>query len=98
MTPDWIKTAKVGDKVVCANHDLAPGMLSAREATDPQIGEVVTIEDIYEADGHIWLGFEGFNDFDYWAMNYRPVDPRKTDISIFTDMLKKADKPVEEDA
>lgn len=30
------------------------------------------------------------------AYRFRPVQPRQTDISIFTDMLKKADKPVKE--
>lgn len=96
MSADWIKTAKVGDKVVCDNHDMAPGMIDIHRGGDPKIGDVVTIEDIYEADGLIWFGFVGFEEFDYWSLNYRPVHPRKTDISIFTGMLKT--EPAREDA
>lgn len=109
MSPDWINTAKVGDKVT-----RIPGYGAAADKIGygfqfAEFGIVYTIREIYVWRGvpHILLE-EVVNPIcdvngdelepAFPAEAFRPVEPRKTDISIFTDILKKADKPVEEDA
>lgn len=110
MTPDWIKTAKVGDRVVCIDGEWPETALdnsetryeSLRAHRIPMVNEVLTISGIRGgkswATAHIvWLYFEEIGDeFGFISDQFRPLNDRPTDISIFTDILKKASKPIEE--
>lgn len=99
---DWIKTAKVGDKVVCTKQGawkLTFGRDNGGNA--PANGDICTIIEISfapkgEIAGMAILSLEEFGEHWWDARRFRPVEPRKTDISVFTDMLKTVGKPVEE--
>ena len=101
---DWIKTAKVGDKVVCIQatarkvNDLGmPGFVA---------GQVLTIRAIefFDARGALpqaepFLSFMECDPRHYGHYEgFRPVQRRPTDISIFTDMLKGEPVKQREDA
>jgi hypothetical protein len=103
---DWIKTAKVGDKVVCINDEW-PGFV----ANPLQAGAVYTIAEItpdrfgwnYSHGAHNGPGLRlvetqnNLADVDRFTwLRFRPVTPRKTDISFAHEILRKASKPVEE--
>jgi hypothetical protein len=109
---DWIKTAKVGDKVVCVDDaPHAPHTVSGYTVL-PEKGRVYTIRGIVV--GHQWLINYGDGVFlneivrpsggrtgveQPWNVTrFRPVQPRKTDISVFTALLKSTPthKPVRE--
>ena len=107
---DWIKTAKVGDKVVCQR--LYEGGGYGDEAL-PVIGETYTIR-AFDVDGEVYLLLKEVKNSERSylrvsgscpVMNYEmsfhwtgfsPVEPRETDISWAHAILKKASKPVEE--
>ena len=102
---DW----KVGDKVVCIKR---AGWNLNRGEQGPVFGEVYTIRDITSRrSGKIYLRFEeirnpeiydedeGDNDCKearFWIARFRPVQTRKTDISVFTDILRKAEREIED--
>jgi hypothetical protein len=104
----WIKTAKVGDKVVCADAC----KLHGGQSTRLQEGEVYTVAAVQNAYGYAHGVFVGR----YVAVRlaevchpisvtqgfaitrFRPVIPRKTDISFAHEILRKASRPVKEDA
>jgi hypothetical protein len=110
---EWIKTAKVGDKVVCVRDDIDGGYPNREKR--PLEGIVYTIREICEGypsdiDGRgIAIRLveivnpkirytEGLHEPAWSAHRFRPVTPRKTDISFAHDILRKATKPVTEDA
>lgn len=96
---DWIKTAKVGDRIVCVD---ANGLFVCQPL---QSGEVYVIREIVEWYGEIGILLDGIHnemhpsgEYGYYAHRFRPVTPRKTDITVFTDILRKVGKPVTEAA
>lgn len=107
---EWIKAAKAGDKVVAIKTDKQPPSVGV----PVPVGTVLTIREIKGAvrsSGFFQIGllFEeikneaimtslGVWELDYDHECFRPVTPRKTDISVFTDMLKTVGKPIEEHA
>ncbi len=88
----------VGMKVVCV--DDSDGQCH-RNSGSLKRGEVYTISRI-EADAFPELAVQ-VSELPYrWyefvrASRFRPVQPRKTDISIFTDMLKHIDAPMQKE-
>ena len=110
---EWIKNAKVGDKVECVSTwdgityygevgPVAGSVYTIREIgiLNPDYPEMVTVrlvELVNEAREYSLTRLVGHASFEpsFDARRFRPVEPRKTDISIFTDMLKTADKPLE---
>lgn len=105
---DWIETAKVGDKVVCI--DITP--LAEGVDTGLILGKVYEIIDIRSGIGRlpngdireeVVLELAGYTHprikrlgNAIGAFRFRPVEPRKTDISWAHEILKKADKPFKE--
>lgn len=94
---DWIKTAKVGDRVVCIDAD---DLSTCRPL---KCGDVYVIREIIEWHGEFGIFLEEIHneanlwgEYGYYARRFRPVTPRKTDIAIFERMLKVVGKPVEE--
>jgi hypothetical protein len=107
MTPDWAKTAQVGDKVTQLEHDEDWFPMLGEQV--PEFGVVYTIRSIYADYDGVYLRFDeitncpmsyadGFEELAFDAFGFRPVQPRKTDISIFTDMLKTVEQPLKEEA
>lgn len=107
----WIQRAKPGDKVVCIDDHQNDGPIKLDHIT---LGVEYTIRSIGIEDRHdrepmvsLWLVgvrrdcfWHGklIEDFGFRHDRFRPVDPRKTDISIFTSMLTKAPQRVKEEA
>jgi hypothetical protein len=105
---DW----KVGDKVVCTyDYDVASlrarGTYCARCSfpvrdgiyTLRRIGRIeghvaILLAEIVNPIGDIRLGFNGESGF--YAEHFRPVQTRKSDISIFTAMLRPIDAKLKE--
>lgn len=88
----------VGQRVVCVRT----GRRSFDDCTYPVVGGIYTVRDIYApplgVDGPTGLRFvefvnppKLFNGFAieiaFWDRCFRPIQERKTDISIFTEML-----------
>lgn len=84
---------RVGQKVVCVKGPL----LKNSNTIQPKIGEIYTIREIYVDP----LGGEGLRlveiicpkhssgmEYGYFRSRFRPVVERKTDISVFTEILK----------
>lgn len=92
---DW----HVGMKVVCVDSDSGPGVWD--ECEQPVIGEVYTIRSIITDDeGWVIVHLDEIQRTErsvgrwgplagYAAYRFRPVQTRKTDISIFTAMLDR---------
>lgn len=104
---EWIKTAKVGDKVVCVDAANVPGKVW-RHGDAIFEGQIYAILDMWvDHEGDVVLEFVekrrswktsaelGFR-AGYKARRFRPVTPRNADISFAHDILRKATKPVEE--
>ena len=94
-------TFRIGQKVVC----VAPYWTVNADPNVPQEGQVYTVRGKVDGGRFLYLreirnppriGFEGCFEPCWSAKGFRPVVTRKTDISIFTDMLTPA--PVREDA
>lgn len=109
----WIHRAKPGDKVVCIRDDflegyahietrpVVGGIYTIREI-DPNYPKaksacLVALR-LVEIRNPVLPYIEGEYEAAWNYERFRPVEPRKTDISIFTDMLKTVGKPVTEDA
>lgn len=113
----WIKSAKVGDKVVCVDaaernpvvhFNLLPGMDGLRE------GAIYTVRSMYfdplwrkvllrvEEIERLPFGYVAFTGEEFETgfdpMRFRLIASKATDITIFTDMLKPVNQPVEEHA
>lgn len=109
---EWIKTAKVGDKVQCVDDAIIHGYPG--KEIRPCAGMVYTIREIIvdyparsgaefcpfirlaEIVNSVLIYREGPCEAAFSFRRFRPVRP--PDISIFTDMLKTAPVPVEEEA
>ena len=101
-TPDWVKTAKAGDRIVCIDRIEAINGESV-----PSIGSVYTIREILcEIE---WIFFrlveienkplpyrDGTCECAFNAVTFRPVQPRATDISVFTRLLNTAPSEMED--
>jgi hypothetical protein len=94
---DWIKTAKVGDDVVCTKLDAWFAVTEGRdnEGIFPEYGEIYVIGFIDAIEDKVFLGLVGIDGW-YWSEHFRPVEKRPTDISSLTALLKSAPAPVEE--
>lgn len=106
-TPEWVKTAKVGDKVVHVGGrvrgrgraDVSRGEAIKRGAVLPNRGSVYTIRKINvcshdtlillnEIDNSHLIGvWGGTIEPGFSIYQFRPVQPRKTDISVFERLL-----------
>jgi len=88
---------KPGDKVVCVDDSTRPGTIWYGDA--PEVGKIYTIKRVFfdVADSPV-LSFleiersyrskaEHGDNIGYGVRRFRPVQTKKTDISIFTDML-----------
>lgn len=104
MTPEWVKNAKVGDKVVCI--DGTPKFYIAG-ANILKTNEVCTIRFIglwkgdldrvvIQTEEHINTHLNEYYEPAFNAANFKPLEKRKTDISVFTSMLKKHHKEKKE--
>lgn len=97
---EWIKAAKVGDKVVCCIGD---GVVRCKPL---DVNSIYTVREIAEWKGTIGVrlaevrnALDPFDfEYSYLPSRFRPVQPRKTDINMFTDILKKASNPIKETA
>lgn len=90
----WVQQAKAGVEIVCVNDRGFSGII--------QRGKQYTIREIYEDEGVIYVALVGVSERSgtpgWLPSRFRPVEPRKTDLSVFTDMLKTVSKPVTEAA
>lgn len=106
---DWVKTAKVGDRVVCVD-DQFPGNSFYAQTNTPAKGQTYTIRGIFpvfhEDKEHICLrlmeivnperDYEiGVVEPGFLVRRFRPVEPRKTDISVLTVLLSSAPAELE---
>lgn len=82
---DWIKTAKVGDMVVCVEACKSYGLIKGSVYKIIEIG--VGIEGLPMISVDRKMGLPSTPD--WYARRFKPTVPRKTDISIFTRMLTK---------
>lgn len=96
---DW----KVGDKVVCVNDGYVPQRWKTIGGLDGlTTGKVYTIRRIGPQYGHVTVSLEEIvrpirgvktdgspltEEIGYNPSRFRPVQPRKTDISVFTALL-----------
>lgn len=94
----------VGQKVVCVRDEW---ITLAGEST-PKAGVIYTIRNIEAADAGedgVYLQLveivnaprpyiDGHKESAFWSLGFRPVVERKTDISVFTEMLKTAPETV----
>lgn len=100
--PEWVRKAKVGDKVVCVCDGSDLPCVPFGDAV-PVAGEIYTIREIEVGleDGEVYLMFQeirndprwcldGFGEVCFHNEDSRPVEPRKTDISVFTQLLHTA--------
>lgn len=92
-------TFRVGQKVVCVEDDFAERNKLCRIPTHyPKTGQVYTIRSFVSARGRVFVRLiEIINQPEkllgnvepaFWVERFRPVVETKTDISIFTSMLK----------
>jgi hypothetical protein len=97
-----------GQKVVCVDTGLK-GVIPLTPVVFPEKGKIYTIERIgagelgvylilqeigeqhgaFEIDGSVWTCFVGFD-----PECFRPLETRKTDISVFTRMLNPSKEQV----
>jgi len=96
---EWIKTAKVGDDVVCTKTDAWVPVTDGRdnEGIFPECGQVYVILCFDVVGDDVFLGLVGIDGW-YHSMHFRPVEKRKTDISGPKALLNSAPAPVTEDA
>ena len=80
---------RVGQNVVCVDDGNSHVKPSRRSPL--RKGEIYKISDIFEFDGLLHLQVRGFNPY-FSQKRFRPIVERKTDISIFTEMLNPAPK------
>lgn len=80
---------RVGQKVVCVDDSATPGRkwMHGDKPTVGKIYEVMGFEIDYR-DGKLCLIVDAFPHWGFKAWRFRPIVERKTDIEIFTSMLK----------
>jgi len=74
---------RVGQKVVCVDDSPGKGTGRAPTFSKGEVCEVTRLEPLYEC---VAVGVNG-EDWTWHPSRFRPVVERKTDISIFTQML-----------
>ena len=83
----------VGQEVVCIPETRSGKWynVKSKRRADPSImpeeGKVYTVTGLAQYNGGLFLCLKGFSGA-YTAFRFRPIVKRKTDISIFTRMLK----------
>lgn len=101
---DW----HVGMKVVCIADSYRPWSAPAAGEVPnlPRKGQVYTIRSFHKS-GNLWLveirnkrrvWRTGRHEYAFHPSRFRPVQPRKTDISLFHEILRKTTKKVGEPA
>lgn len=98
-------TFRIGQKVACIKRDGWVGKGRGGE-TFPEFGRIYTIRSIESVDGWAWVRLaEIVNPLHHYTRSgrpseaqfridrFRPIVERKTDISVFTEILRKASKP-----
>ena len=104
-TPEWLKTAKVGDKVVCIAEPNNPHL--PKHVKYPKKGDIVKIRSIKELSfgygfGLTFYGYPaqiaGRYRFHLDPCDFKPLQSRPTDISVFTGLLKSPNKKISEGA
>lgn len=103
-------TFYVGQKVVCVYAGGDPAFDDWDESERIVVGQIYTIRRVYiDHDGEdcVWLDevqrshlsrIDWGPDVGYGAYRFRPVVERKTDISIFEEILRNTKAPVTDDA
>lgn len=102
---DW--EPRVGMRVVC----IYDGVWRHRDTGEsfPTFGGIYTIRCVCERSGDVMLLLQeivnpprhykdGFLEASFRASVFRPLEERKTDISIFREILRTADQRIEEEA
>ena len=82
-------TFRIGQKVACVSE------FEARDEPWPQLGRIYTVEALTMGATEAGLRLvevPTINPYGWKRSRFRPAVDRKTDISIFTNMLKKAVK------
>lgn len=91
MTPDWMKTCKIGDRIVCIRsiRDVAVG------GRVYVVSGFLTHRNMRSDHGlyDIGLMVEGDRRTVYDPRSFRPLEFRPTDISVFTNMLVRQTEP-----
>ena len=81
---DWY----VGMKVVCVAKGRWTSLDGDSGLPKPKFGEVCTITGFVKHEEEIFLTLAGYDPFDIFDIRqFRPLEERKTDISVFTAML-----------
>lgn len=85
-----------GMKVVCIKRGAWQGTLvDTRKCPKPKYGEVCTISAIDHLSGYVCIRVEGYHPKDWFtASRFRPVQTRKTDISVFQRILSNPHKKI----
>ena len=103
--PEWLKTAKVGDEVVCIAEPINPNI--PENIKYPKKGEIVKIKLIAELSagyeiGLVFYGYPpqmaGWDILYHDPFDFKPLQSRPTDISVFTGLLKSPNKKISEGA
>jgi len=86
---------RIGQKVVCIKNNMTAGTRRRRGVDYPDVGGVYTVAAAWTGEaGYGLLQFyelrlpKKYRKWGFRASYFRPVVERKTDISIFTAMLK----------
>lgn len=109
---EWVLSAKVGDRVECIEAWIgsAAELIRAAGINQPEVGRVYTIDEVgFRANEP--CAFIRLSEFPiahhpnylpaqprFGCVHFRPIQTRQTDISVFTDVLKKASNPIKETA
>lgn len=100
---DWIKTAYVGQKVVCSaqapfdrvpnkNYPEPEGIYTIRKVVLTKSGYVAFLLDEIRNIEHSYLGQEPYFNSHY----FKPLESRKTDISIFKEIANNPSLKISE--
>jgi hypothetical protein len=92
---------KVGDKVVCLKNGKWSGLQP--DESFPVYGGIYTIRNIEPHKDEVYIrleevvnpgDYEDCEECQFWAKHFRPVQTRKTDISIFTALLTPSEDDI----
>lgn len=87
-------TFHIGQKVVCVDD---VEQRCAKGDSPVKKGSIYTVREYYDFFGLRAIRIEEImnaNDRGYHASRFRPIVERKTDISVFTEILRKATKKI----
>lgn len=77
-------TFRVGQKVVCVND----GLVFLLGTPDLKRGQIYTVRKVYMNTGDLMLRLENVSS-GWVATRFRPIVERNTDITVFTEILRK---------